>query len=560
MTTILLDSLFCADHLMPLLVGLLGAGLLGWLLKGFMGGSSSSSTNEWQTKYEKANADLQAEKARSAKLQNKEQKKKSNTTNADATAMGVSAAAASASNAEVETLKNKLNNLRGELKASQEATSVLEGQITAAKARAAEATTLNSEVETLKARIEGLNRALETNKSDAEKYKGEFESANSERARLSAQIQSSDLGALNKQIEKLQTDLQAARMTNGQLQSENDRLANGPKTIVAGMAPSGPTAADIARLNEQIAELKKETADAKADADRFKRDSDTAKLAINAAVNAANEKSNLELGDMRRQLKYVEADLVRARDENTKMAQQSTVKAVEIKQAEAPSAPTPKAEPVAAPKVEVEATPMAASAPVVEEVASVAAPIIEAEPVAEAPKDDLTIIEGVGPAIGKLLNDAGVNNFAQLAAMSASDVKEILEDAGNKLANPSTWPEQAALLRDGKMDEFRALEKELVGGLRVEKTAEEAPANPDDLKVLEGVGPVLERILNEGGIYTYAKLASSSADNLRKILEDAGDKMHDPATWPEQAALLRDGKMEEFKQLTDMLMGGRKGE
>jgi predicted flap endonuclease-1-like 5' DNA nuclease/predicted nucleic acid-binding Zn-ribbon protein len=454
--------------------------------------------------------------------------------------MGASAVVAGPSVAELDALKAKLNSSRTELKAATDANAVLQGEIKSAKARASEATTLNSEVETLKARIEGLNRALESNKADAEKYKAEFESANSERAKLSAQIQGSDLGALKKQIEKLENDVQAARMTNAQLQAENDRLANGPKTVVAGVAPSGPTAADIARLNEQIAELKRETADAKADAERFKRDSDTAKLAINAAVNAANEKSNLELSDVRRQLKFAEADLVRAREENTRMAQQSTAKAVEIKTADAPSAPAPKAEPVAISAVVEEAAPAPAS-------------------VVDAPKDDLTIIEGIGPAIGKQLNDAGVNNFAQLAAMSSDDVKEILENAGNKLANPGTWPEQAALLRDGKMEEFRALEKELVAGVRVTKT-EEAPANPDDLKVLEGIGPVLEGILNNGGIYTYAKLASSSTDELRKILEDAGDKMHDPATWPQQAALLRDGKMEEFKQLTDMLIGGRRGD
>ena len=34
------------------------------------------------------------------------------------------------------------------------------------------------------------------------------------------------------------------------------------------------------------------------------------------------------------------------------------------------------------------------------------------------------------------------------------------------LANPASWAEQAALLRDGKMDEFKKLTDELVGGVK----------------------------------------------------------------------------------------------
>jgi predicted flap endonuclease-1-like 5' DNA nuclease len=106
----------------------------------------------------------------------------------------------------------------------------------------------------------------------------------------------------------------------------------------------------------------------------------------------------------------------------------------------------------------------------------------------------------------------------------------------------------------------------LDGGVRVEKSAanqeteeemEAAKANPDDLKVLEGVGPVLEKVLNDGGIYTYKQLAAKEASHVKAILEASGDKLHDPATWPEQAALLRDGKMEEFKALCDRLTAGR---
>jgi hypothetical protein len=82
--------------------------------------------------------------------------------------------------------------------------------------------------------------------------------------------------------------------------------------------------------------------------------------------------------------------------------------------------------------------------------------------------DNLEVIEGIGPKIAAVLAAKGIATYAALAAASADDLKSILSAAGNRfaLADASTWPQQAALLRDGKMDEFRKLTDELVGGVR----------------------------------------------------------------------------------------------
>lgn len=83
-------------------------------------------------------------------------------------------------------------------------------------------------------------------------------------------------------------------------------------------------------------------------------------------------------------------------------------------------------------------------------------------------KDDLEIIEGIGPKIAKVLIDNGITTFAQLAAAKADDVSAMLKASGGRfsLANTASWAEQAALLRDGKMEEFKKLTDELVGGVR----------------------------------------------------------------------------------------------
>lgn len=82
----------------------------------------------------------------------------------------------------------------------------------------------------------------------------------------------------------------------------------------------------------------------------------------------------------------------------------------------------------------------------------------------------------------------------------------------------------------------------------------------DDLKVIEGIGPALERLLNENGIFSYDQLANHKVSLLEEILDKAGPRfrVHVPETWPEQAGLLRDGKTDAFKALTERLKGGRR--
>ena len=83
-------------------------------------------------------------------------------------------------------------------------------------------------------------------------------------------------------------------------------------------------------------------------------------------------------------------------------------------------------------------------------------------------KDNIEIIEGVGPKIAKVLADNGITTFAALAAANADDMTAMLKASGGRfsLANTASWAEQSALLRDGKMDEFKKLTDELVGGVK----------------------------------------------------------------------------------------------
>ncbi|MFN8357009.1 MAG: hypothetical protein U0Y10_21325 [Spirosomataceae bacterium] len=85
------------------------------------------------------------------------------------------------------------------------------------------------------------------------------------------------------------------------------------------------------------------------------------------------------------------------------------------------------------------------------------------------------------------------------------------------------------------------------------------PPTPDDLKIVEGIGPKIEQLFNSKGIYTFAQLAAANPAVLKGYLDGAGPnyRIHDPSTWPQQAALARDGKFEELQKWQDELKGGK---
>jgi predicted flap endonuclease-1-like 5' DNA nuclease len=83
-------------------------------------------------------------------------------------------------------------------------------------------------------------------------------------------------------------------------------------------------------------------------------------------------------------------------------------------------------------------------------------------------KGELHRIEGIGPRISEVLVAAGMKTFDQMAQATPEQLREILATAGNRfrLANPSTWPEQAALAAAGRWEELSTLKGRLKGGRR----------------------------------------------------------------------------------------------
>lgn len=81
-------------------------------------------------------------------------------------------------------------------------------------------------------------------------------------------------------------------------------------------------------------------------------------------------------------------------------------------------------------------------------------------------RDDLTVVEGIGPKIAELCAALGVTTWRQLADTEVATLQSMLDDAGSKfqMYRPATWPRQGALLADGRWEDFKSLTDELGGG------------------------------------------------------------------------------------------------
>ena len=87
----------------------------------------------------------------------------------------------------------------------------------------------------------------------------------------------------------------------------------------------------------------------------------------------------------------------------------------------------------------------------------------------EAPKaaksaDDLTKLEGVGPKVSKILNEAGYKTFADLAKADPADVDKILDANRLQMLDSAGWIEQAKLAAAGDLEGLAKLQDELKGG------------------------------------------------------------------------------------------------
>ena len=189
-------------------------------------------------------------------------------------------------------------------------------------------------------------------------------------------------------------------------------------------------------------------------------------------------------------------------------------------------------------------------------------------------KDNLQIIEGIGPKMDEFLKGRGIEDWDGLADQNPDQLKTLLEAADSKyrIIDPATWPEQAALARDSKWYDLIDFQRKLSAGKELINDDTNSKLESiliklgllkkyalNDLKAVEGIGPKIEHLLNEAGITTWNQLAHTSLETLKEILDKAGERyqLADPSTWSKQAAMASEGQWKELFEYQDRLDGGK---
>jgi len=126
--------------------------------------------------------------------------------------------------------------------------------------------------------------------------------------------------------------------------------------------------------------------------------------------------------------------------------------------------------------------------------------------------DDLTLIGGISADTQEALNKNGIYTFLQLKNASNSESRTYLAEllADDSVEN-NNWSEQAG---EHYVTKYQKILLEKVGNSNYDQA--------DNLKDLNGVGPVLEKKLNEAGFFNFAQIAKLDNKDIDVLTELLG--------------------------------------
>ena len=171
-------------------------------------------------------------------------------------------------------------------------------------------------------------------------------------------------------------------------------------------------------------------------------------------------------------------------------------------------------------------------------------------PRVSGPKVDWHDIPGVNPRIATEFNSLGIQNVEQLRLMPPTERHKL----DSHLASKSLEWHWGWLF---KPTELREMESQLSGSAKKFVSKASAPAGllsspmtekPDDLKRINGIGPAIEKQLNQSGVFHYEQIAAfgkQDVDWMAGQVECHPDRIKDDE-WIEQAKALAQDQSASF--------------
>lgn len=400
------------------------AALLGALLYHlFLGRRGGAVDGKWQTRLQTLEKELHDEKGRHQRL-------KQQLDGAQAKANSFAS-----SMSDLEKTKARIQDLQKEVEAANKSAEKFRLDYENEHSKVTSMIVDHSEAEALKNRVKNQEKELSRSREESTRLRTELDSVQAERVRMAKALDESQMADMRNKIQRLENDLQSSRLMVIKYQSDSSRMEE-----------------ERARMRQQE-ELTKELEGLR---ESLSKSEDELKASRTRLTELAGQK--LELDRLQAALKESEAKLSSNHDlltdsEARIAALEAELAALRKSSSEAIAVHTT----TSAPMSEAGHTEPSPAAPL-ETAAAVVAP------------DDLKRVEGIGPKLEQMLNEHGIHTFAQLAASSTGDLQAILDKGGDayRIHDPGTWPQQAGLLAEGRIEEFEALTERLKGGREVE--------------------------------------------------------------------------------------------
>ncbi|MDG2615161.1 substrate-binding domain-containing protein [Thermoleptolyngbya sichuanensis XZ-Cy5] len=390
--------------------------------------------------------------------------------------------------------------------------------------------TFEAEIATLRARLDELEQERNTFEADLTALQVQFDEFESGREALESEV-----NTLRTQLKEVRDEAQGAKVA---LESELGVLRE-----------------QLAQVTQERNEFEAELASAQTHQEEIAQEHDQERLALQeriatlqehlATANSDRTTIETELVALRTQLEDTEAEwrsrvqTLEAESETLRQAQAETQAQREALQAERDTLMAQLAEV----RLQLEALPLALTAETGAtgarttgarvtgaialsdaDTSSIATESPDREVVqvtgqiADIRRDPLRDINGIGPIYEQKLFNAGIYTFADLAALTPAQVQEIIRPAAWQQIFPALWIEEAARFAQGV----------------------DIPADTDHdpLRDINGIGPVYEQKLFDGGIFTFGDLATATPEQLQTLIQPESWQRFDPEAWIAEAQLI----------------------
>lgn len=391
-----------------------------------------------------------------------------------------------ASAGELEKVKHKLIDVQKEVDILTVQNLKLKDEFKNEHAKVTSMMVDHSEVESLRNRVKNQEKELIQMRNDALRAKAELDRTLSDKVRLAASLDESQVTELKNKLQRMENDLHTSRLLVVKFQTEANALEEEKKKLREEENLFGEKSKELDGLKAKIIQLE-------ADLQKSKQsvsEQHQLKQKIQAEVeNWKNEaeaqaKNAAQGFEFQSKAAALDATVKKLQQENAMLNEKLSVAANDHLNAIASSAESTHLQSQVADlklksgMLESDLVTLRQNFLILEEKYSKLQNdksvleeqlMLKAVTSVPAKPDDLARIEGIGPKLEELLNSNNIYTYRQLANTSLSDLESIIAGAGEhfRIHDPSTWPEQAKLLAEGNFEAFDQLTLELKGGRRV---------------------------------------------------------------------------------------------